>query len=369
MENSQIFVDILKRRGVEYRLRVGSEPVLLPKLRAGVEKMKKIIGIFLALLMATSIGLLPGSAASGSSALILKNSDAWNSPTVENTLGSMGISYDVMNSSEFKALSPSSLQKYRLVIIVNDQDQRFYNDIGDVMGKLESYVRNGGSLQIHAANWGWHGGTWTGPMPGGTNIVKSYSKYDSITGTNQTLASNYASHGYLVGFPTGAKVITIQDNTGKPSTVEYTLGKGRVFVTGLTFEFSVARDKPGWKAFFEGVIRENIQPAKVPEVKKAAAVITPNFLTLNMVYYIRYIKSLEEYGKLHGEAVEAGIDQEIIDSSIFANQTASDHYSDAGRYGEVKANLVRFSIFPDLRKAALAQQEAVNILREALRTG
>ena len=366
MENLQIFVDSLKRTGVENNLRVGSEPVLLPVLRAGVEKMKKIMGIFLALLIAASIGSLPASSAGGGSVLILKNSDAWNSPAVEDTLNSMRITYDVMNSSEFKTLSPKALQKYRLVVIVSDQDQAFYNDVGDNMGKLEGYVRNGGSLQIHAANWGWKGGTWTTPMPGGTNIVRSYSGAEIIIATNQTLVSNYASHGYLVGFPAGAEIITVQNNTRKPSTVRYRLGKGKVFVTGLTIEFSVYRDKPGWTAFFEEVIKENMRPTRAPEVKKAATVITPNFLTLNMMYYIRYLKSLEEYERLHGEAMEEGISQEAINSSILANQTASEYYANASRYGEVKANLARFSIFPDLRKAALAQREAVNILKEAL---
>ncbi len=366
IENTQIFVGTFKRKGIDNSSRVGSEPVLLPELRAGVERMKKIMGIFLALLIATSVAMFPGSAARESGVLILKNSDAWNSPGVENTLSSMGISYDVVNSSEFKALNSNALQKYQLVIIVSDQDQAFYNDIGDEMGKLENYVRNGGSLEVHAANWGWKGGIWTKPLPGGTRIVNSYSSSDLIVGTNQTLVSNYASHGYLVGFPAGAKIITIQNSSRKPSTVRYTLGKGKVFVTGLTLEFSVYRNKPRWKAFFEGIIRENMQPNKPADVKKPSAVITPNFLALNMIYYIRYIKSLEDYGRLHGKALEAGVDQEIINSSVFANQSASEHYAAAGRYGEVKANLVRFSIFSDLRKAALSQRKAVDILKEAL---
>ncbi|WP_457750922.1 pyrolysin [Thermococcus sp.] len=370
MEIPQIFVDILKRKGVEYSPRVGSESVLLPGLRAGVEKMKKIMGIFLALLIAAGIGVLPGSAAAGSGVLILKNSDAWNSPTVENTLSSMGISYDVMTSLEFKTLSPSTLQTYRLVIIVSDQNQTFYDEIGATINKLSTYVMNGGSLEIHAANWGWNGGVWTTAMPGGTRIIQSYSSVDVITVTNQMLVSSYASHGYLVGFPAGAEITTIQNNTGKPSTVSYTLGKGRVFVTGLTFEYSVARDKPGWKAFFEEVISQNLNPPqKEIETQEGPATMGPNFMALNMMYYLRYTRSLNEYGTLHKAAIDAQVDPATINASVMINQTASEHYSDASRYGEVKANLMRISIFSDLRKAALAQQEAVDILKDALNEG
>ena len=327
--------------------------------------MKKLAGIILALLILGWVGMAPNASAVKSEVLILKNVNAWNTPTVENILTSMGISYDVMNSTEFKALSLASLQEYRLVIIVSDQDQQFYDDIGSQMEKLTNYVINGGNLEIDAAAWGWHRGSWTTAMPGGTIIVKSYCPADIIVATGEVLEGWYSSHGYLVGFPSGATIITIQNTTKKPSTVTYRLGNGKVFVTGLTLEYYAARNST-WRSFFEDIIRQNLQPVAREEINESSNTITPTLITLNMLYYLRYTRALKEYETLYEQATKIGIDPAIINSSIVANQTASAYYANASKYGDVRANLMRLSIFPYLRKAALAEQEAVDILKNAL---
>ncbi|WP_048055064.1 hypothetical protein [Thermococcus onnurineus] len=98
--------------------------------------------------------------------LILKSVDAWNSPAVENMLTDMGVPYDVMTSGELKNKTAQELiETYDMIIIVSDQPQIFYDYLGTQMDKLEEYVRAGRTLEIHAANWGWHGGVWTTPYP------------------------------------------------------------------------------------------------------------------------------------------------------------------------------------------------------------
>lgn len=258
-----------------------------------------------------------------------------------------------------------------MIIIVSDQPQSFYDQIGPQMGKLEDYVKAGKVLEIHAANWGWHGGLWTTPLPRNVTIVRSYSSYDHVISNNTTLYSSYASHGYFAGLPANAEIITVQAPTGtpdntKPSTAIYTLGKGKVFVTGLTIEYSVARRGPEWEAFYKGIITDNLGYSSMvptPEVPVQRGI---NVMLFNFYYYIQYHRNLDRYNALHGEAVDGGMDNKTLRLAAVQNDTATEYYANASQYGPVVANFPRIYIFIDLRKAALHQKQAVGILEEAM---
>ena len=108
--------------------------------------------------------------------LILKNVDAWNSNANEQILTELGVSYDVMTASQLSSLAASDLiNTYDMILITSDQNQVFYNDLGPQMPKLEEFVKAGKVLQVHAANWGWHGGLWTTSLPGGVSITRAVS--------------------------------------------------------------------------------------------------------------------------------------------------------------------------------------------------
>jgi hypothetical protein len=339
--------------------------------------MSKFFGVALSLLiifsMMAAMGPPPVSAKplNEYSVLILKDADAWGSPTVVNTLDGMNITYRVMGSSELGNVTTDELVKaYDMIIIVNDQPQSFYDDIGTQMGKLEDYVRAGRVLEIHAANWGWGGGVWTTPLPRNVTIIQSYSNYDYVIPDNTTLYSTYSSHGYFANLPADAEIITVQASTGtpdynKPSTAVYTLGKGHVSVTGLTIEYSVARKGPEWLEFYKGMVLKNLGYSTVAPQKPVPSKGF-NIMLYNFYYYTQYQRNLEGYNSLYGDAVKGGIDNETLGMAALQNNTASAYYEDAGQYGPVIANFQRIYIFFDLRRAALHQKQAVKILEDAM---
>lgn len=97
---------------------------------------------------------------------MLKNVDAWNSKVVEEMLDEIGVPYDVLSSSDFAPLTASDLiNKHDLIIIESDQTQEFYDELAPEMRDIEEFVKAGKVLEVHAANWGWHGGEWKTPLP------------------------------------------------------------------------------------------------------------------------------------------------------------------------------------------------------------
>ncbi|NJE02708.1 pyrolysin [Thermococcus sp. MV11] len=340
--------------------------------------MKKILSAAVSLLMIFSLVAVLGPPSASAkpltdyNVLVLKNSDAWGSPSVENTLTNMGVPYDVMTSAELQNRTTQGLiDTYDMIIIVSDQSQDFYDEIGPQMGKLEDYVRAGRVLEIHAANWGWGGGVWTTPLPRDVTLTKSYSRRDYVIANNTTLASSYASHAYLNNLPADAEIITVQAPSGtpeygRPSTAVYTLGNGRVFVTGLTIEYSVARKGPEWEAFYREIILNNLGYSQVVPTPETPAQKGINVMLFNFYYYIQYHRNLDRYNTLYGEALDGGLDNETLGLAAIQNDTAADYYANASQYGPVVANFPRIYIFIDLRKAALHQKQAVGILEEGM---
>ncbi|NJE47619.1 pyrolysin [Thermococcus sp. GR7] len=316
-------------------------------------------------------GMVSAKPISDYNVLILKSVDAWSSPAVENTLTDIGVPYDVMTSGELKNKTAQELiETYDMIIIVSDQPQAFYDDLGTQMDKLEEYVRAGRTLEIHAANWGWHRGVWTTPLPGGAEIVQGYSSHDYLIANGTTLVSSYASHGYFINLPANAEIITVQAPSGtpdynKPSTAIYSLGSGKVFVTGLTIEYSIARKGPEWEAFFREMLMNNLGYSQFVPVAPVIVIGGIDFMTFNF-YYIQYKRALEKFNTMYREAVAGGMDNETLGLAMTQNDTAATYYANASRYDPVVSNFPRVYIFIDLREAALHQKQAVGILKEAM---
>ena len=340
--------------------------------------MRRFFGAALSLLVIFSLMAFVGPSYASAKpltqhqVLILKNANAWGSPAVEDALSRLNVTYKVMSALELQNVTTTELVKaYDMIIIVSDQPQGFYDELAPQMGKLEDYVRAGRTLEIHAANWGWGGGVWKTPLPRNVTIAQSYSYYDYVIPDNMTLYGTYSSHGYLLNLPADAEIITVQAPTGmpdytKPSTAVYSLGSGKVFVTGLTIEYSVARGGQEWMDFYEETILRNLgysQIAPLPQVQKGIDVMLFNFY-----YYIQYQRNLETFNELYQQAAEGGVDNETLALALMENQTAADYYANASQYGPVIANFPRIYIFIDLRKASLHQKGAVETLKEAMAT-
>ncbi|AIF68614.1 hypothetical protein PAP_00855 [Palaeococcus pacificus DY20341] len=336
--------------------------------------MKKILSLFITSLFLFSIigtgnfGFVSAqSSYADKKVLILKNVDAWSSTSNEEVLSELGVPYEVMTSSQFSSLSASDLiSTYDMILIASDQDQTFYDELEPQMAKIEEFIKAGKVLQVHAANWGWHGGRWKTALPGGVEIVRSYSAYDYIVKNATWLYSTYASHGYLINVPSGAEVITVQGDSvtpdyNKPSTIAYAFGKGRVLATGLTIEYSVKRRGPEWKAFFISLLVENLEyttPEPAPAVEKRGV----NFIALNFFYYRQYNKTMEKFNAMYADSENLGISNETLEDAMHHKMIAEEYYEQAGQYGPIIANLQRITIFMALRKSVMHLKQAVKIL-------
>lgn len=183
--------------------------------------------------------------------LLVQTSLPWSSNANQQVLSGLNLDYTLIGIDR---LASTDLTDYQMVIIANDQTQSFYNKYAEVKSQLEDHVRAGGVLVIGACDRGWASGNWTTTLPGGVQTEASYQSHNVVSNANhpivtgiltdnQDLAdtdlySNYCSHESFVesSFPAGASVILREKDSGKPTLVEYPLGKGKVIVSGLTWE-------------------------------------------------------------------------------------------------------------------------------------
>lgn len=103
------------------------------------------------------------------------------------------------------------------------------------------------------------GGVWKGTLPGGLTVVGRFSYYDYDVVNQRWLYSTYVSHGYFTNVPQDAEILTVQSaNTysptepdySKPTTVKFKFGKGMIYATIETFEYSVRYYPTTWKSLF-----------------------------------------------------------------------------------------------------------------------
>ncbi|MCA6214547.1 pyrolysin [Thermococcus bergensis] len=320
----------------------------------------------------SSLSFSAAQGVTGKKVLILKNVDAWNSNANEQILTELGVSYDVMTASQLSSLAASDLiNTYDMILITSDQNQVFYNDLGPQMPKLEEFVKAGKVLQIHAANWGWHGGRWTTPLPAGVEIVNSYSNYEYMVKNGTWLYSTYSSHGYLINVPTGAEIITVQGDGStpdysKPSTIIYSFGSGRVMASGLTFEYSVRYGGPEWKAFLKELIVDNLEYSKKKEEKPEAVQKSFNYVIWNFFYYRQYQKATERFNLLYSSPEAGELDNETLELALFHKTLAEQYYAKAEENGPIFRNLNSIKVFINLRKAYFYVRDAVGVLEESM---
>ena len=179
---------------------------------------------------------------------LFKNVDSWDYPSNEEALSLYGIPYIVFDSSYFGTIDLSQFSK---VVIASDQDQTFYYDVEAYRWWFEDYVRSGGVLEIHAADGGWHGGYWVGPLPGGLGWVHYGSNYVTIVDPTHPVVTTpnmitdreldewgWSVHGYFTAYPLDSKIVIIEDSTSYPAYLEFEYGDGFIIASSQTLEWA-----------------------------------------------------------------------------------------------------------------------------------
>jgi hypothetical protein len=198
---------------------------------------------YLTFYMTMNVPLFSGTVA------IFRDILPWNLNMTEPVLVNYGISYTLYNSSDFGSVDLSSFDK---VIIPSDQTQTFYNRLSGNSTWFESYVSNGGFLDLRLTDQGWNGGNWDGlVMPGGLSKTFVYIQNVSINLPLHPILNNpflvedveldgwlYSAHGYFHEYPTGAKKILLYPVANEPVMLEFMYGSGFIVATMQTIEWN-----------------------------------------------------------------------------------------------------------------------------------
>ncbi len=168
----------------------------------------------------------------------------WDSNALSDMLNHLNVPYSIYSSADIPNII---LPINKIVWIVNDQPQSFYNTYAAYQSKFDDFVSNGGTLLFEACDKGWNGGSLVdagGSLPSGVVNNLNYSETNTVTnpthpmmtGIAINLTGNYASHNYFTNLPTGHTYLTV-DNENNPTLVEYRYNLGRVIAAGQPLEF------------------------------------------------------------------------------------------------------------------------------------
>ena len=173
----------------------------------------------------------------------------WDLNMTEPVLVKYGISYTLYNSSDFGSVDLSSFDK---VIIPSDQTQDFLDRLSGNSTWFESYVANGGMLDLRLTDRGWASSNWDGlVMPGGLNKTFVYLQDVSINLPLHPLLNSpflvedieldgwlYSAHGYFHDYPADAKKILLYPAANEPVMLEFKYGSGFIVATMMTIEWN-----------------------------------------------------------------------------------------------------------------------------------
>ncbi len=103
-------------------------------------------------------------------------------------------------------------------------------------------------------------------------------------------------------------------------------------------------------------------------IKLEPTKVQPDFNVFNYLYNRWYQNKLSEFNKLYQKALDANVDETILQKALTANQTASEYYQKALDLagGNIFLHLGDFRLLALLRNAYVAESTAVKILKEAL---
>ncbi len=187
---------------------------------------------------------------------LFKNNDPWGSTANELILKRYGIPYDVYNSTDIGTVD---LSKYAKVIIASAQNQVFYDAVNASRTWFEDYARNGGVLEIHAADFGLGSG-WIDDLPGGItytndnqNTINILLKHHPLVRAPNNITDpeldnwGWSVHGYFTAYPSKTIVILWESSSFNPAYIEVPFGSGVILASSQTLEYGYAVNP---KSFF-----------------------------------------------------------------------------------------------------------------------
>ena len=232
--------------------------------------------------------------------LMIQTNKPWDSDADIEVMNELGYGYDMRRWDE---INVSVLMNYPIVLIVNDQGQNFYDEYSQNKQLIENWIKNGGTLMFFSASDGWAGGTLNDTLPGNVgyykgydyyNIVNPLSDYIKFTGLkDEDMVGNYCSHGYYDDNLTlynneniyDVKIHTLSKKYGNPTTISYKMGKGYVFASTLTWEYSYDHfNDQNVKAFSKKALRKTFEYVvnNSNSLKPPKVFINPNPIMVNV---------------------------------------------------------------------------------------
>jgi hypothetical protein len=197
---------------------------------------------------APSVPRRPASTLALAPVLLIQDHNPWNNTAIQDVLDEYYIPYDMVGSS---AIPTITLSSYPVVIIPSVQSTDYYSMYNANLPKFETYVANGGILEMHGATYDYH----VPPLlPGGVTNHYDTESYNYVEDPTHPLVSlvedvtpnpfpgGSASHNYFSSTVTGTTVICTQGvvSGGNPTLIEYPYGDGLVIASGQTMEFYYA---------------------------------------------------------------------------------------------------------------------------------
>jgi len=180
---------------------------------------------------------------------LFQNLYPWDYPSNEEALDHYGVPYVVFGAIDFGKVDLSVFTK---VVIASDQDQSFYNAMDIYRWWFEDYVNNGGILEIHASDRGWHGGSWIGLLPGGLGWTGQTSDYVRIVDFNHIVITTpnpisgaelydwrASVHGYFSTYPADSHIVIIEEYSGQPVYLEFKYGSGMIVASSQNLEWAL----------------------------------------------------------------------------------------------------------------------------------
>jgi Zn-dependent metalloprotease/Leucine-rich repeat (LRR) protein len=184
----------------------------------------------------------------GDNVLIFRDNLAWGFDVNVPILESLGANVTIAGSADMGTID---LNNFKLIIFESQQPLAFYDSYNVNFSRFENYLQTGGVIEFHCATWtsyrlpnlSFPGGlqTLTSEAISGTNYIIDKS-HPIVNGISETVTGNSASHEAFENIPGNADIIT-ENESGYPTTVEYTYGQGTMIVTGMTWEIAYA---VGW---------------------------------------------------------------------------------------------------------------------------
>jgi hypothetical protein len=210
------------------------------------------------------VPIVPCEKNGSATALLIEDVLPWSYDSDVMALRQLSISYDLKHSS---SLSSVNLDEYKFIILASDQPTSTYINVASNIAKISSYVSGGGVYIVHACDWGWSNGDWSGLqiMPGGVTHVTRYpTMYIHITDPKSPIVAGlddayfagwgYSAHGYFTDVPKGADTVMVTETSlgsgvpdlNKPTYITYNYGSGKVLATMQTIEW-------GWSGVYNWV--------------------------------------------------------------------------------------------------------------------